>query len=263
MNVRDLASNILQKSEDFAEVLSACRTLLKYHPLAEKTREYLDNRISPHYQDVFKFGYFPSNENISILTDLVPEKKLRDLGLIYYKKTNDSDCIINVNVGFLNHHNLIMPYKDSRGNIIALVGRTILSEQHQKELCIPKYKNTVFYKSLHMFGLYQAKKSIVNNKSIIIVEGQFDCISCHAHGFHNVVALGGTALSKYQFSLLRRYTNNIYLLLDTDTAGTNAANKIFNKYSKLANIQKIQLPKCYKDIDEYLKKSNDYSVLEL
>ena len=263
MNIRDLASNILQKSEDFADVLSACRTLLKHHSLAEKTREYLDNRISSHYQDVFGFGYFPNNENINILTDLVPENKLRNLGLLYNKKTNDSDCMININVGFLNHHNLIMPYKDLRGNIISLVGRTILPEEQQKELNIPKYKNTIFYKSLHMFGLHHAKKSIVNNKSIIIVEGQFDCISCHSNGFHNVVALGGTALSKYQFSLIRRYTNNIYLLLDTDTAGTNAANKIFDKYSKFANIQKIQLPSCYKDIDEYLKKSSDYSVMEM
>jgi len=108
MNIRDLASNILQKSEDFADVLSACRTLLKHHSLAEKTREYLDNRISSHYQDVFGFGYFPNNENINILTDLVPENKLRNLGLLYNKKTNDSDCMININVGFLNHHNLII-----------------------------------------------------------------------------------------------------------------------------------------------------------
>ena len=258
MNTKDLSINIYKNSEAFAEVLSACRTLLKYHPKAECARNYLNARISTHYQNVFKFGYFPNSEDLNILTDVVGEKILFDLELVYNRYVADTACMVPVKQGSLSNHNLIMPYKDVHGNIIAFVGRR-LNENNS----FSKYKNTIFYKSLHLFGLYHSKRSALKNKSILIVEGQFDCISCHEHGFHNVIALGGTSFSKYQFSLLTRYTNNLYLLLDNDTAGMNATNKIIKKYSKFANIQKIQLPPNYKDIDEYLRKSNNYNALDI
>jgi DNA primase len=261
MNLKELSINIRERSAMFAEVLQACRTLLIHNPLASESRDYLDSRIATFYQDRFQFGYFPNNENLQKLINMVGEEKLKSLDLIYDKYVNDADCMVTVKQSILSSHNLIMPYKDVYGNIVALVGRTLLSKEEQKEKNISKYKNSQFHKSLHMFGLYNSKRSIISNNCVLLVEGQFDCISCHVHGFHNVVALGGVAFSKYQFALLSRYTNNIKLLLDNDSPGLNAANKIIERYSSFANIKKIQLPSCYKDVDEYLLKSNDYGAL--
>jgi DNA primase len=261
MNLKELSINIRERSALFAEVLQACRILLINSPLATEARDYLDNRIATYYQNSFKFGFFPDNKNLQSLIDIVGEEKLRALDLVYDKYVSDADCMVPVKQSIFSKHNLIMPYRDVYGNIVALVGRTLLSKEEQKEKNISKYKNSQFHKSLHMFGLYNGKRSIVSNNYVILVEGQFDCISCHVHGFHNVVALGGVSFSKYQFALLSRYTNNIKLLLDNDSAGLNAANKIIERYSSFADIKKIQLPSCYKDVDEYLIKSDDYGML--
>jgi DNA primase catalytic core len=261
MNLKELSINIRERSAMFAEVLQACRALLINNQLAAETRDYLDNRIATFYQNRFEFGYFPNNENLQKLIDIVGEEKLRALDLIYDKYVADADCMASVKQSVFTWHNLIMPYKDVYGNIVALVGRTLLSKEEQKKRNISKYKNSQFHKSLHIFGLHNSRRSIISNNCVILVEGQFDCISCHVHGFHNVVALGGVAFSKYQFALLSRYTNNIKLLLDNDSAGLNAANKIIERYSSFADIKKIQLPLCYKDVDEYLVKNDDYGIL--
>ena len=102
---------------------------------------------------------------------------------------------------------------------------------------------------------------MIRQDSVIIVEGQFDCVTCHRFGFRNVVALGGATFSKFHFYLLKRYTNNIYLLLDNDDAGQRERNKILANFGKLANIQPIMLDSRYKDPDEYLIKSGDRSLL--
>jgi DNA primase catalytic core len=257
MNIKDLSVNIKLRSEIFADILSACSTLLKHSDLAAEAREYLNKRIPQYYHGRFGFGYFPTNEHLDELTKLVGEEKLRGLNLIYDKWTADADNTVPVKHGMLSSHNLIMPYKNVYGNTVSIVGRSLLAKEQQKNNKISKYKNTAFHKALHMFGLYHGKRSIVQNNSVFIVEGQFDCIACHARGIHNVVALGGVAFTKYQFALLRRYTNNMYLLLDNDSAGLSAADKIISQYSQFSNIQKVALPSCYKDIDEYLFNNND------
>ena len=61
--------------------------------------------------------------------------------------------------------------------------------------------------------MYNAKKYILEKDCVILVEGQFDCITSHRFGYNNVVALGGANFSKYHFSILKRYTDNFIFLL--------------------------------------------------
>ena len=67
-------------------------------------------------------------------------------------------------------------------------------------------------------------------------------------------------MSDYQFSLLTRYTNDIFLLLDNDEAGEKGRKKIISKFSKFANIHNFYLPEPYKDIDEYLSQNSYESI---
>ncbi len=260
MEISELGNQIIKHSEMYAEVISACSTLLKYSPEAEEARNYLITRVPTYNIAGFVLGYFPNNKNINLLIDVVGDNTLKELGLIYSKYVPISG--VKKYHGLFAKHNIIMPYKNVYGDIIGIVGRTLLSKEEQKFNKVSKYKNSSLPKGLNLFGTYEAKSHILAKDSVIVVEGQFDCITCHRYGFKNVVALGGATFSKFHFYLLKRYTNNIYLMLDNDDAGQRESNKILSKYGQDANIQTITLDSCYKDIDEYLNCSNDYSLLE-
>lgn len=253
MSIKELSSKTIYKSEKFAEVMSGCYTLLKHAPQAEAAREFLKFRIGAG-PAIVSFGWFPPSEHLQLLTDLVGEQILLDLDLIYKKRINDYGHQRYVNHCILNNNNLIMPYHNVYGDIIGLVGRTLLSSQEQKEKKVPKYKNTNLTKMLNLFAFHKAKEGILNKKHAIIVEGQFDCITCHRYGLNNVVAVGGTSFTKYHFFLLRRYTDSLYFAFDNDDAGELAYQKIENRYGGFARINKIHIDKRYKDIDEALIK---------
>jgi len=262
MNIIELSNKIISNSEIYAEILSATSTLLKYSKNAIEHRKYLNNRILPSTQKDFNFGYFPPNENINELLEYVNKDKLKQLDILYDKRIDDNGIDKYIPATVFNNHNIILPYKNNYGDIIAIVGRTLLSSEEQAINKISKYKNTSFQKGLHLFGLNKAKYSIVEKNHVIIVEGQFDCISCHIKGFKNVVAVGSANLSKYQFYLLKRYTNNIYVLFDNDNAGNIGAEKVISRFGRNANIRKIVLPDNYKDVDEFLNGETDYNALE-
>lgn len=117
---------------------------------------------------------------------------------------------------------IIFPINDLHGNIIAFGGRATDDSQ-------PKYLNSpetpVFKKGETLFGLNFAKDEIRKNGSAIIVEGYFDVISCHQHGFCNAVAPLGTALTSGHLERLRRFTKRIIVVFDNDGAGRAAARR--------------------------------------
>jgi len=258
MNLQSLSQRILKRSEAFAEVMSVCTSLLKYSNEAVQVREYIKTRVPEYYCAGFSFGYFPNHEKIHLLTEYVDEKLLFDLGLVYHKYIDDGGVPHPTMFGILGEHNLVMPYRNLNGDIVAMVGRSLLSEAEQERKNISKYKNTKFRKSLNLFGLYKAKHSILEKGYVIVVEGQFDCITCHRYGFDNVVALGGISLTKFQFYLLMRYTDTIYLLLDNDKPGRKATDTILHRYKKIANVRSFNWAnRTEKDPDQLVKTGYD------
>jgi DNA primase catalytic core len=243
------------------DIVSCCRELLLNFPEAKEVAEYADQRLSKEGQAKFSFGYFPDNVNLSVLETLVGEDKLSKSDLIYDRILSDGVSNRRIRHSSLENHNLIMPYRDVYGNVIALVGRTVLGDEERQTLNIPKYKNTSFDKGSHLFGLYEAKESIIRNNTVYVVEGQFDCITAHDKGMTNVVALGSSNMTFEQFALLTRYTNNLFILLDNDLAGRQGTERILKFYSKYANIHRSILPKGYKDIDEFLATNDVESLI--
>jgi DNA primase len=261
MDIRELYKLNLQNSEKFAELMSVCYTILQHSEIAKGTRDYLKSRVPSFFIEGFQFGYFPTNSELNELFYYINPEELEKLGVIYKKCVYDSGQPEMVYCGKLNNHNLIMPYKDVYGNIIGLVGRTLLSEKETKEQKISKYKNTSIIKGMNLFGLYEAKKEILKQDCVIIVEGQFDCISCHRFGYKNVVALGGSAFTKYHLYLIKRYTNNINLLLDNDFAGAKSTSNIIKRFADKADIKTISLPQEYKDVDIYMRDDKEHNLL--
>ncbi len=264
MDIKTFAYEKQLHSSMFEDVITICKDLLFKSPRAEVYRNYIRNRIIDRNINKFDIGYFPSLNNISELTKFISEQTLYDLRLLYDRNTVDGANIVPQKVCFFEHHNIIFPFRDERGNILSMSGRSILPDQEMEELKIQKYKNLFFDKSLHLYGLDKAKRAIIKNNYVILVEGQVDCISCHERGIYNAVAVMGSFLSRYQFYLLKKYTNNFYCMFDNDAAGIKAYDKTVKKFSKYANcIKKVEYPVIYKDVDEYMKKCGDTSIFNL
>ena len=118
----------------------------------------------------------------------------------------------------------IFPWLNVSGKVVAFGGRVLDS---RTKGVAQKYVNSpdsdIYHKERELYGLFQAKKAIVKEDRVFMVEGYTDVIAMHQAGVENVVANSGTALSNYQIKLLRRFTQNITLLYDGDEAGIHAA----------------------------------------
>jgi DNA primase len=119
----------------------------------------------------------------------------------------------------------MFPITNEGGRVIAFTGRTLSTD----EKAGPKYLNSpetgIYSKSRLLFNLDQAKEAIRKLDYAILVEGQMDCISVFAAGFHNVIASSGTAFTELQARLLGRFTKNVVVNFDPDTAGAKATER--------------------------------------
>jgi DNA primase len=120
---------------------------------------------------------------------------------------------------------VMFPIANDAGRIIAFTGRTLATD----EKAGPKYLNSpetgIYSKGRVLFNLDKAKEAIRKLDYAILVEGQMDCISVYAAGFHNVIASSGTAFTEIQAKLLGRFSKNAVVNFDPDTAGAKATER--------------------------------------
>ena len=115
---------------------------------------------------------------------------------------------------------LMFPIKDSADRVVAFTGRALAADDVAKYLNSPETE--LYHKSEVLFGMDVAKDAIRTRKFTLLVEGQIDVILAHQVGFENAVALSGTALSDKHLSLMKRFSENLMLVLDADRAGLAA-----------------------------------------
>lgn len=125
--------------------------------------------------------------------------------------------------GFDRFHGRVMfPVMNIAGKIIAFGGRTL-----KKTKDIAKYFNSpesaVYVKNRELYGLFQSKRAIVKEDKCFLVEGYTDVISLHQAGVENVVASSGTSLTEGQIRAIHRFTTNVTVLYDGDSAGIKAS----------------------------------------
>ena len=145
----------------------------------------------------------------------------------------------------------MFPVMDVNGKVIALGGRKL--ENNDK---IAKYinsnENLIYSKKRHLFALNLAKQS--NSKKIILVEGYMDAISLYQRGFDNVVASLGTALTEEQGRLLRKYSEQVILSYDSDSAGQEAILRGLTILESQGCDARVLQMEGAKDPDEYVIK---------
>ena len=118
----------------------------------------------------------------------------------------------------------IFPWLNVSGKVVAFGGRKLdAATKGVQQKYVNSPDSEIYHKERELYGIYQAKKAIVKEDCVYMVEGYTDVIAMHQCGLENVVANSGTALSVYQIKLLRRFTPNIVLLYDGDEAGIHAA----------------------------------------
>lgn len=117
---------------------------------------------------------------------------------------------------------VMFPIHNATGRVIAFGGRTLRTDKK-----VAKYINSpetdIYHKSDVLYGIFFAKKEIIHQDNCFLVEGYTDVISMHQAGIENVVASSGTSLTVGQIKLIRRFTNNITILYDGDSAGIKAS----------------------------------------
>jgi DNA primase len=156
---------------------------------------------------------------------------------------------------------VIFPIHGIAGRVLAFGGRTLKNDKK-----IAKYLNSpeseVYHKSRILYGIYQAKKSIVQNDKCYLVEGYTDVLSFHQAGIENVVASSGTALTPAQIRLIKRFSNNVTIIYDGDPAGIKASLRgIDLVLEEELNVKVLLLPDG-EDPDSFSKKMGAADLID-
>lgn len=151
---------------------------------------------------------------------------------------------------FINR--ITFPFYSISGQIIGYTGRSLDKESDCKYLNSPE--TLLFEKSKVLYGIFQAKQSIAKADKCYLVEGQFDVLSFSQYGFSNTVCGSGTAFTKEQARLLKKFTKNITLVYDGDAAGVKASiRNIDILLAEGLNVRAVLLPKG-EDPDSFANK---------
>ncbi len=156
---------------------------------------------------------------------------------------------------------VMFPIHNISGKVIAFGGRTLKAEKE-----IAKYFNSpeseLYLKSNVLYGLHLAKNAIVKNDMCYLVEGYTDVVSMHQAGVENVVSSSGTSLTEGQIRLIRRYTLNITILYDGDSAGIKASFRGIDMILKEGMNVRVLLFPDGDDPDSFSRKHSSSEIQE-
>ncbi|PDW00634.1 DNA primase [Candidatus Chloroploca asiatica] len=195
----------------------------------EPARAYVAHRaINDAMVDAFQLGY--SLDDWGHLFTYLTEKK----GYAPEDVEASGLAIHHENRGYYDRFRgrLIFPIRNAKGEVVGFGGRALGDGT-------PKYLNTpetlIYKKGELLYGLDLAREAIRVADCTVVVEGYIDVITAHQHGFRNVVAPLGTALTRGHVGLLKRLSHQVYLALDADAAGQRATLKGLNTLRESAD----------------------------
>jgi DNA primase len=230
------------------------RKVLTDSSRAEAAREYLADRgIGDDLQQRFGIGYAPDSWEALV-------KFLRKRGFkekegveagVFLEKRSSAGVIDRF------RDRVMIPIRNRHGDTVGFTGRIMPGNDDEQA---PKYMNSpetpVYHKSQILFGLDVAKQEMKREGFGVIVEGNLDVVASHKAGVENVVASSGTALTKDQVDLLKRYTETLVFAFDSDAAGFDAARKGMRIARKAGcDVRVAELPpEAGKDPDDAVQK---------
>jgi DNA primase len=144
--------------------------------------------------------------------------------------TQDSLKTINYQLKTTNYYDrfrdrIIFPIADVIGKVVGFSARVAPGEDESQAKYVNTPETEVYHKSRVLYGIDKAKREIKNKNFVLLVEGNTDVIAASQAGIKNVVAVSGTALTSDQLDILKRYTENVKMFFDMDSAGTLATRR--------------------------------------
>jgi DNA primase len=156
---------------------------------------------------------------------------------------------------------VIFPIQNLSGRVIGFGGR-ILTNDKKTAKYLNSPETDIYHKSNVLYGLTQARKTIIQNDNCFLVEGYTDVISLHQAGVENVVSSSGTSLTIEQIRLVRRFTKNITVMYDGDAAGIKASFRgIDLLLAEGMNIKVLLFPDG-EDPDSFSRKTPQHELLD-
>ncbi len=213
----------------------------------KKAKEYLKNRqIDDSVIKEFKIGLSTMNTQV---IDILKSKGFSEDDIL-----KSGVCVKNKDyIHDLYKDRIMFPLFDLEGNIIAFSGRVYDNSSENKY--INTMETQLFKKGNLLYNYHIAKKEARIKKNIIVVEGFMDVIRLSTIGIRNVVATMGTAVTKYQASLIRKLSPNIIVMFDGDSAGDKATKSFLELFNNSdASIKVVRLEDNL-DPDEYILKN--------
>ena len=246
----EYSREVREKAEQRAELLEINKQAAQYYYYQLRTEggkigyQYLSGRgLSEETMRKFGLGYsdkFGGGLYKFLKSKGYSDERLRESGLFNVDERH------GMYDKFWNR--VIFPIMDVNNRVIGFGGR-VMGDGKPKYLNSPETK--IFDKSRNLYGLNIARKT--RKKYLILCEGYMDVISMHQAGFTNAVASLGTALTSGHASLLKRYTQEVLLLYDSDEAGIRAALRGIPILRDAGVNSRVVNLKPYKDPDEFIK----------
>ena len=196
-------------------------------PEGARAREYLAGRGLPEETiREFRIGYAPDSGFLlrDRLRGMADEELLKLSGLL---RAPEGDTRSGEGSALYSRfrNRVMFPICNEQGKVIAFTGRTLATDEKSG----PKYLNSpetpIYFKGRVLFNLHKAKEAVRRLGYAILVEGNVDSITVFEAGFKNVIATSGTAFTEAQVRLLGRFTKQVVVNFDPDTAGANATEK--------------------------------------
>ncbi len=218
-------------------------------------KKYLNDRgLSEEAILNWQIGY--SLDNYDDLLNFLRSKKFTDIEILSSGMSFKSEKGKHFN-RFRNR--IMFPINDINGRTVAFTAR--INPEANNNHNLGKYINSpqteVYDKSRVLFALDRARMAIKEKDVVVLVEGQMDAISAHEAGFNNVCAVSGTALTVSQLNLIKRYTKNIILAFDQDSAGENATDRGISEALRMGFNLKIASLEEGKDPDDIIRENSD------
>lgn len=193
--------------------------LLTSHKLGQSALQYAhDRQISDQTIKTYMLGFAPNSWNS--LTDYLTKKGYTRQEMIASGMASPG------RKGLYDRFRgrLMFPVFDHMGRVVGFSGR-IMDPDEKAAKYLNNPDSELFHKGRLLYGLHQAKDALRKNDRIVLVEGNVDVISSFQAGVPEVVAPLGTALTPEQISVIKRFTNNIYIAFDQDNAGVEAVKR--------------------------------------
>src|SRR6266536_383157 len=256
VELRKLSPEQKERSDSRKRVLDMLKLAAQYYeyvlwktPAGEPGRRLLESRrVSEETARRFQLGYAPAGR-----------------GFAEYLRAKKRSLIAAQAAGLMRRdgsdffaERLVIPIRDERGQTLAFTARTVRQDEQRKYINSPE--TPAYIKGRVIFGLDLARDEIARRGHGVLMEGQFDVITGHQFGVSNAVASSGTALTEEQVRLLKRFTDELLLVFDSDRAGRTAMRKAVTLASTFGMRTRVASLPDAKDPDEFLRAAGPDAV---